>query len=37
MLEVKAIRKAAADRGVVGALIDKHGVLFSSNRYLLVL
>lgn len=33
MSEVKAIREAVADRGVVGALIDKQGVLFTNIRY----
>lgn len=37
MSEVKATREAAADRGVVGALIDKHGVLYFCDMYLLVL
>lgn len=34
MSEVKTIREAVADRGVVGALIDKPRVLFTNIRYL---
>lgn len=33
MLEVEAMREAVADRGVVGALIDKQVVLFSIIRH----